>query len=1200
MQHIGRLSFSLIIFIFVGVSCAFSPIMTSQIETFKPTESVLSKEPLTLLEKPQKMIHFRSDVQVHLLDDLNASEVNEIEQMFREDGLEQTWVGGADSEADFETASSRYSLPVRHQPRIFITHFRSHVSRFIPPFNIKIAQGTPFKLILQAGPYYRILDSDATDGEARIQLPEGTFDTLFHLQGAWRKHKGALEVIDPLYYLEDSITAGRFGNWFRLGLRPLPVPTAWGSADGEVFVLELNAQDLDDFQMVWLRKNTKPEFPPGLNEIGSAGGTVTLPGVASLDIPANALNEETLVRLSQVEEAVSIEEICEPRFLAETPCVPGLDFVSPVLKIEPLSLTLNQIAELHLKTYTERLGNNHPGLMRFKANHSSEIEPSDWLFDALAPSLGSAVNASAESPIRIKTFAHVAKFIPTVMAPDDQAQIYDSAKYNLRLQEKASGISDTEAQNQLAQLSAALDAYTDLGLPAPQPWLQEWSNDLVLPVVLHQSGQSAGLSDIFAPNQAPESAAYLGSKITLRQCLADGSACNGFASTEQLGKDAFHLIQQSYYQNQPGLSYADYLKNLSFDATNELNQENRWFLKSSAALMGLYFAQDIQGLSADNHSAYLGALNQSQYGIQTALNISHSSEQYNAIGFLSHLAMLNGIESLAEMTTNYGAALTNTDTDSGSAALSALQNSVSDYGLYAQDSFLGRSLNLIPNQTQDSVPTQVFKLKGSHTEASPLIIEAELQGLSAQHVLIQPDTDWPEGQAVYVRLKTLTSFSETLIPNVNAQDFFQASLLKRSTSNGSASFATITATGQEIESFGPASTVQELALVLANSYAQSNATPEAKLRVQIELYTEASIVTPPEGEIAWQLNLEGKAVSENAAPLVYDNKLYLVDSIYGSSIRIVDASTGEELNFIEWGSPIDFSPTLGSDGSLYFGTTDGYFNALDADGEYLWEFYTEAPESFRNGGAALDEASGQIFAGGEGEKLYAFNLTDGSLNWSFKGRAPIVGAPIVTSERVYYLGMDQTLYALDKTTGIYLWEFQTAKIIRNLYPALTEAEEIVFGSEDKWLYSVDHEGFENWSYVMDAGMAVGPVISPERTTYAIDSVGNIYAVNVLGDLKWRHHTGAEIHSAPVIGNTGTLYVGNDAGQVSAIGPEGQDYWQIQVNGAVTGALTLDEQGMLYGVTAAGEVFAIQTSSTGLAEGEWPKSQGDLRNTGAKP
>ncbi len=84
------------------------------------------------------------------------------------------------------------------------------------------------------------------------------------------------------------------------------------------------------------------------------------------------------------------------------------------------------------------------------------------------------------------------------------------------------------------------------------------------------------------------------------------------------------------------------------------------------------------------------------------------------------------------------------------------------------------------------------------------------------------------------------------------------------------------------------------------------------------------------------------------------------------------------------------SPAVADDGTIYFGSADGYVYAVDPDGAIKWQYPT--------GGAVLCSpaiaADGTVYVGSNDGNIYALN-SDGSLLWQFAAADVIVSCPAV-------------------------------------------------------------------------------------------------------------------------------------------------------------------------------------------------------------
>lgn len=333
------------------------------------------------------------------------SEVSEIEALLKSEGID---LENLDDEG-FQTQQVTGR-------KLFVAQFTTRSPRRIPKTQVKIPETGSFQLKLTEGPVFKIVDQDATDGSALIQMPAATIKTWLHLSQNWRQNS-SLEIEDPLYYVKDTVSTQKKSwlsslRWLSMGLRPLPVPTEWASPYGKDLVLNFTAKDVSSFQMIWLRNDEKPADPPfGIKEIGPEGGTVELPGVGKLEIPAGALDEPVTIRLSQKQEHPIIIKDKE----LFTNKLSYYDYMGPILKIEPLGLKMNKNGLVYLnfsEDNKKRLGNNSPSIL-------------DWVYFSDSSQPGSVKGflfsenevTSVNSPIPFKEFAYITRVMSEYISP---------------------------------------------------------------------------------------------------------------------------------------------------------------------------------------------------------------------------------------------------------------------------------------------------------------------------------------------------------------------------------------------------------------------------------------------------------------------------------------------------------------------------------------------------------------------------------------------------------------------------------------------------------------------------------------------------------------------------------------------------------------------------------------------------------------
>ena len=259
-------------------------------------------------------------------------------------------------------------------------------------------------------------------------------------------------------------------------------------------------------------------------------------------------------------------------------------------------------------------------------------------------------------------------------------------------------------------------------------------------------------------------------------------------------------------------------------------------------------------------------------------------------------------------------------------------------------------------------------------------------------------------------------------------------------------------------------------------------------------------------------------------------------------------------------------PVIGSDGTIYFGSDDKFFYALNSDGTLKWKFQTNG--SIRTQPLLHNEI---VYFGSRDKYLYALRTTDGNdqlgvvykpgdLIWKFKVESFIDSSPILSidKKKIYFGSHDNHLYSvciedfeLNNQTykqGAKYWEFMTDGTI-NSKPAvsinpLTQQEEILIGSHDNYLYSLKSDGILNWKYKTDDEIHSSPIVgtigdgskrghpsggviyvgSRDNYLHAIcfgtrvlkSGAEGAYDVFNNGELMWKFNAGANVDSSPLI------------------------------------------------------------------------------------
>lgn len=264
------------------------------------------------------------------------------------------------------------------------------------------------------------------------------------------------------------------------------------------------------------------------------------------------------------------------------------------------------------------------------------------------------------------------------------------------------------------------------------------------------------------------------------------------------------------------------------------------------------------------------------------------------------------------------------------------------------------------------------------------------------------------------------------------------------------------------------------------------------------------------------------------------------------------------------------SPAVGSDGTIYFGSTDGQLYAVDPDGSLRWTHAT-ADAVLCSPTIGPD---GTIYIGSNDKTLYALNPVDGSEEWRFdQANDIIVSAIAVASDGTIYFGAnDGTLYALNPN-GAKLWQATAGPGITS--PVVGKAGMICVGSRDNTLYAFNPDGSGKWQFATGGSIFASPAIGADGTIYVGSADKNLYAINPDGSLSWTLALPDAVSCPSVIGPGGTIYVGCNDGHLCAVTAGGSVKWQFAAGEAIYGAAAVAEDGTIYVGSMDHNLYAIE-------------------------
>lgn len=334
-----------------------------------------------------------------------------------------------------------------------------------------------------------------------------------------------------------------------------------------------------------------------------------------------------------------------------------------------------------------------------------------------------------------------------------------------------------------------------------------------------------------------------------------------------------------------------------------------------------------------------------------------------------------------------------------------------------------------------------------------------------------------------------------------------------------------------------------------------------------------------------------------------------------STYKVVDPPVQKLWEFTTGGA-INQPPVIGPDGTIYFGSSDGYLYAVyPISGVQKWRFQlgTDSP-------AAVIGADGTIYTRNQ-STIYALNPS-GTVKWFFDNvgyvmldtipmtitadetyllipvydsglevgnvwRLDIVSdpkaisiiyhwydkvfTPAIGSDGTVYITSDEHELAALNPDGSAKWEFPVPYYTTNS-PAIGQDGAIHFGAGTV-LYAINQDGTKKWELNLYVGLQ-SPSIGPDGTIY-IASSRYLHAISPDGTQKWEYYLSWSWRNLS-IDSDGVVYTirGESGIAVEAIYPQGTSKWSLTLNAAMSYAPVIASNGFLYVGSANGKLYAM--------------------------
>ena len=268
------------------------------------------------------------------------------------------------------------------------------------------------------------------------------------------------------------------------------------------------------------------------------------------------------------------------------------------------------------------------------------------------------------------------------------------------------------------------------------------------------------------------------------------------------------------------------------------------------------------------------------------------------------------------------------------------------------------------------------------------------------------------------------------------------------------------------------------------------------------------------------------------------------------------------------GRGIFSTAVIGADETVYIGSADGVFYALDARGRPRWRLRTGGIIDAAGAISRFDRRLGTApltFGSGD-ERLYHVRTDPGPLPrsrrilWTYRAtRRPATAQLVNWWEGNVGLAPDGTIMAGNTGGAAYAltpagrlrWSFQTQNSVWTT-PAFGRDGSSYWGSLDFRAFALDRDGRERWSRPAAGYFVASPAIAPDGTVYTASFDRSVYALDpATGAVRWSFRTGDHVYASPALGRRpATVYAASTDGSVYALRPDGRLRWRYDTGDAV--------------------------------------------------
>ncbi len=358
------------------------------------------------------------------------------------------------------------------------------------------------------------------------------------------------------------------------------------------------------------------------------------------------------------------------------------------------------------------------------------------------------------------------------------------------------------------------------------------------------------------------------------------------------------------------------------------------------------------------------------------------------------------------------------------------------------------------------------------------------------------------------------------------------------------------------------------------------------------------LIAQQEGTRRWAVNVQGYITLSSPAVSADGSTVYVGVERGGGGRVVALTADGVRKWDVGLAEPVDSSPSVGPDGTVYIGCVDGRVYALNpANGATKWTFNSRG---FVTSSPAIG-LDGTVYFGSSTGKLHALT-PEGGERWNFVTGGGIDSSPAIGADGTIFFGSDDKfIYAVSPAGGL-KWRFATGgRVFAS--PAIGPDGTLYVGSGDQKMYAISPEGALRWEFLTNGDIQSSAALGADGTVYFASADGNFYALNPALDegqrVKWVTGIRASAASTAAVRGDGVIIFGADDDKVRALNPsDGSLRWIFSAADDVESSPIVAPDGSIYVGSFDGFLYKINGNGSPLsAYSSWPAFRRDLTHAG---